>query len=86
MNTFGARFAFPAYMSRLPPRPMSRRFIFLLFRIFFFQTVGYEKYRDKVLSQITTEVEVVAERGYQASIEGPGFGLPGYGTETDELV
>ena len=30
--------------------------------------------------------KVVAERGYQASIEGPGFGLPGYGTETDELV
>ena len=30
--------------------------------------------------------EVVAERGYQASIEGPGFGIPGYGTETDELV
>ena len=30
--------------------------------------------------------EVVAERGYQASIEGPGFGLPGYGTESDELI
>ena len=30
--------------------------------------------------------EVVAERGYQASIEGPGFGIPGYGTETDELI
>ena len=30
--------------------------------------------------------EVVAERGYQASAEGPGFGLPGYGTDTDELI
>lgn len=30
--------------------------------------------------------EVAAERGYQASTEGPGFGLPGFGTETDELV
>ena len=38
-------------------------FIFLLLRILFFQTFGYEKYRDKVLNQITTEVEVVAERG-----------------------
>ena len=38
---------------------------------------------------ITPEVslyEVVAERGYQASVEGPGFGIPGYGTETDELI
>ena len=38
-------------------------FLFLLGRILFYQTVGYEKYRDKVLNQITTEVEVVAERG-----------------------
>ena len=30
--------------------------------------------------------EVVAERGYQASVEGPGFNIPGYGTETDELI
>ena len=30
--------------------------------------------------------EVVAERGYQASVEGPGFGLPGFGTDTDELI
>ena len=30
--------------------------------------------------------EVVAERGYQASAEGPGFNLPGYGTESDELI
>ena len=30
--------------------------------------------------------EVVAERGYQASAEGPGFGIPGYGSETDELI
>ena len=38
---------------------------------------------------ITPEVslyEVVAERGYQASVEGPGFGIPGYGTETDEFI
>ena len=38
---------------------------------------------------ITPEVslyKVVAERGYQASVEGPGFGLPGYGTDTDELI
>ena len=33
-----------------------------------------------------TKYEVVAERGYQASDEGPGFGLPGYGTDTDELI
>ena len=30
--------------------------------------------------------EVTAERGYQASVEGPGFNIPGYGTETDELI
>ena len=30
--------------------------------------------------------EVVAERGYQASAEGPGFGIPGYGTESDEFI
>ena len=30
--------------------------------------------------------EVVAERGDQASVEGPGFGIPGYGSETDELI
>ena len=30
--------------------------------------------------------EVAAERGYQASVEGPGFGLPGYGTDSDELI
>ena len=30
--------------------------------------------------------EVVAERGYQASVAGPGFNIPGYGTETDELI
>ena len=38
-------------------------FVFLLLRILFFQTFGYEKYRDKVLNQITTEAEVVADRG-----------------------
>ena len=38
---------------------------------------------------ITPEVslyEVMAEQGYQASIEGPGFGIPGYGSESDELI
>lgn len=35
----------------------------LLLRILFLQTFGYEKYRDKVLNQITTEAEVVADRG-----------------------
>ncbi len=38
-------------------------FVFLLVRILLLQTVGYEKYRDKVLNQITTEAEVVADRG-----------------------
>lgn len=33
-----------------------------------------------------TICEVVAEKGYQASVEGPGFNLPGYGTDTDELI
>ena len=30
--------------------------------------------------------EVVVERGYQASADGPGFNIPGYGTESDELI
>ena len=38
-------------------------FVYLLARILLLQTVGYEKYRDKVLNQITTEAEVVADRG-----------------------
>jgi cell division protein FtsI/penicillin-binding protein 2 len=38
-------------------------FLFLLVRILMLQTVGYEKYRDKVLNQITTEAEVIADRG-----------------------
>ncbi len=38
-------------------------FVICLLRILLLQTVGYETYRDKVLRQITTEVEVVAERG-----------------------
>ena len=38
-------------------------FLFLLIRILMLQTVGYEKYRDKVLNQITTEAEVIADRG-----------------------
>ncbi len=38
-------------------------FVFLLIRILLLQTVGYERYRDKVQNQITTEAEVVADRG-----------------------
>ncbi len=38
-------------------------FIYLLIRILLLQTVDYEKYRNKVLNQITTEAEVVADRG-----------------------
>jgi stage V sporulation protein D (sporulation-specific penicillin-binding protein) len=38
-------------------------FLMLLLRILKYQTLDYEKYRDKVLNQITTEAEVVAERG-----------------------
>ncbi|MBQ1245769.1 MAG: hypothetical protein IIX90_03930 [Clostridia bacterium] len=38
-------------------------FVYLLVRILLLQTVGYEKYRNKVLDQITTEAEVVADRG-----------------------
>ncbi len=38
-------------------------FIYLLIRILLLQTVGYEKYRNKVLNQITTEAEVIADRG-----------------------
>ncbi len=38
-------------------------FVYLLIRILLLQTVSYEKYRDKVLDQITTEAEVVADRG-----------------------
>ena len=38
-------------------------FIMLLARILKYQTLDYDKYRDKVLNQITTEAEVVAERG-----------------------
>ena len=32
-----------------------------------------------------TIFEVGAERGYQASVEGPGISLPNYGTDTDEI-
>ncbi len=38
-------------------------FAYLLVRILLLQTVGYERYRDKVFNQITTEAEVIAERG-----------------------
>ena len=38
-------------------------FVILLLRILKYQTLDYEKYRDKVLNQITTEAEVVADRG-----------------------
>ena len=35
----------------------------LLLRILLYQTVDYDKYQDKVINQMTTEVEVAAERG-----------------------
>lgn len=35
----------------------------LLLRILKFQTVDYDKYQNKVINQLTTEAEVVAERG-----------------------
>ncbi len=38
-------------------------FVYLLIRILLLQTVGYDKYRNKVMNQITTEAEVVADRG-----------------------
>jgi len=38
-------------------------FVLLLIRILMFQTLGYDKYQNKVLNQITTEAEVIAERG-----------------------
>ena len=38
-------------------------FLLLLLRILKYQTLDYGKYRDKVLNQITTEAEVVADRG-----------------------
>lgn len=38
-------------------------FLLLLLRILKFQTLDYEKYRNKVQNQITTEAEVVADRG-----------------------
>ncbi len=38
-------------------------FLFLLLRILKYQTIDYEKYQNKVLNQITTEAEVVADRG-----------------------
>ncbi|MBQ4113042.1 MAG: stage V sporulation protein D, partial [Clostridia bacterium] len=38
-------------------------FVILLLRILKYQTLDYSMYRDKVLNQITTESEVVADRG-----------------------
>ena len=38
-------------------------FLLLLLRILKYQTLDYEKYRNKVQNQITTEAEVIAERG-----------------------
>ena len=43
--------------------------------------------KNIMLSYSAPEVEVfdvVAERGYQNSVEYPGFGIPGFGPETDE--
>ena len=38
-------------------------FALLLVRILLLQTLGFEKYQNKVINQLTTEAEVVAERG-----------------------
>ncbi len=38
-------------------------FAVLLIRILLLQTLGYEKYQNKVMNQLTTEAEVIAERG-----------------------
>ena len=38
-------------------------FALLLLRILLLQTFGYEKYQNKVINQLTTEAEVLAERG-----------------------
>ena len=38
-------------------------FLLLLLRILKYQTLDYKKYRDKVQNQITTEAEVIADRG-----------------------
>ena len=38
-------------------------FVYLLIRILLLQTVGYEKYQNKVLNQLTTESSTLAERG-----------------------
>ena len=38
-------------------------FLLLLLRILKYQTLDYDKYRNKVQNQITTEAEVIAERG-----------------------
>ena len=38
-------------------------FVLLLLRILKYQTLDYDKYRDKVQNQITTEAEVIADRG-----------------------
>ena len=43
--------------------------------------------KNIMLSYSAPEIEVfdvVAERGYQNSVEYPGFGIPGFGTETDD--
>ncbi len=38
-------------------------FLLLLLRILKYQTIDYDKYRNKVQNQITTEAEVIADRG-----------------------
>ena len=45
--------------------------------------------KNIMLSYSAPEIEVfdvVAERGYQNSVEYPSFELPGFGTEEDTLV
>ena len=43
--------------------------------------------KDIILSYSAPEVvvfDVVAERGYEVSTTEPDFGLPGFGTESDD--
>ena len=42
---------------------VSLAFVFLLLRILILQTVEYEKYQAKVISQITTQTTIEADRG-----------------------
>ena len=45
-------------------------FTVLLLRILFIQTVKFDEYQDKVLSQITTETKIPATRGNIYDVNG----------------